>query len=75
MKQMANASLSLFDEQGDLVGMIHRPVSCDPVGAGRETVYLAREDARMANLVPMAMTAAVAMMASRPMMTAGAEAA
>jgi hypothetical protein len=74
MKQMADASLSLFDEQGGLVGTIRRPLSRDPVGPGRETVYLAREDAPMANLAPMATTGAM-VTASRPRMTAGAEAA
>jgi hypothetical protein len=32
----------LFDEAGRLVGTIERPIERIPVGAGRETVYLAR---------------------------------
>ena len=43
MKRAPDASLSLFDDQGALVGTIHRPVLNDPVGRGLETVYLARE--------------------------------
>jgi hypothetical protein len=70
LKMKLNAdALSLFDERGGLVGTILRPVSRDPVGPGRETVYLARGDARMVK------SATPATMASRPGMTEGAEAA
>jgi hypothetical protein len=75
MKQTTDASLSLFDEQGGLVGTIRRPVSRDPVGPGRETVYLAREDTPVASITTKATTEAGATMAGRPRMTAGAEAA
>lgn len=41
----------LFDECGNLIGVIERPVLVDPLGPGREKVYLARKtdhDARQA---------------------------
>ena len=38
----SGASLCLFDERGGLIGTIHRPVARDPLGPGRETVYLER---------------------------------
>jgi hypothetical protein len=41
-KLTMDATLPVFDEQGALLGTIHRPRSPDPVGPGRETVYLVR---------------------------------
>ena len=41
------ASLCVFDERGQLIGTINQPVEREPLGPGRETVYLARpRDAR-----------------------------
>ena len=34
--------LVLYDDRGTLIGTILRPLARDPLGAGRETVYLAR---------------------------------
>jgi hypothetical protein len=42
MSQTTGGSLCLFDERGSLIGRIERPVELDPLGPGRETVYLAR---------------------------------
>ncbi len=39
-------SLCLFDERGELLGTIDRPLRRDPLGPGRDTVYLARADER-----------------------------
>jgi hypothetical protein len=36
------ASLCLFDEHGQLIGTVNRPVERDPLGPGRETVYMAK---------------------------------
>ena len=44
MSQDTGGSLCLFDERGALIGTIDRPVQHDPLGPGRETVYLARAD-------------------------------
>jgi hypothetical protein len=38
----SGGSLCLFDERGTLIGIVQRPVARDPIGPGRETVYLAR---------------------------------
>jgi hypothetical protein len=38
----SDASLCVFDERGGLIGTIHRPLARDPLGPGRETVYLER---------------------------------
>ena len=40
--QKTGGSLVLFDERGTLIGTIERPLRRDPVGPGRESVYLAR---------------------------------
>ena len=45
----SGGTFCLFDDEGRLVGTITRPVAHDPVGAGRETVYLARASAANAN--------------------------
>jgi hypothetical protein len=42
MSQTTGGSLCLFDERGSLIGRIERPVELEPLGPGRETVYLAR---------------------------------
>jgi hypothetical protein len=42
----SGGTFCLFDESGRLVGTIERPVERNPVGAGRETVYLARASTR-----------------------------
>jgi hypothetical protein len=42
MTKDTGGSLCLFDEGGALIGTIDRPVERDPLGPGRETVYLAR---------------------------------
>jgi hypothetical protein len=39
------ASLCVFDDRGRLVGIIPHPAVRDPLGNGRETVYLARAQA------------------------------
>lgn len=36
----------VFDDRGRLVGTITRPVAREPLGAGREKVYLARPEQR-----------------------------
>ena len=36
------ASLCIFDERGQLIGTINRPIEREPLGPGRETVYLAK---------------------------------
>ena len=51
MTQTTGGSLCLFDDRGSMIGIIDRPVQRDPLGPGRETVYLARparEDERPA---------------------------
>ena len=35
-------TLCVFDDRGRLIGTITRPVAREPLGAGREKVYLAR---------------------------------
>ena len=47
MKQITGGSLCLFDERGTLIGTIERPLRRDPVGPGRDTVYLAKPDHNM----------------------------
>lgn len=42
MRNTTGASLRVFDERGALIGTIERPLSRDPLGPGRATVYLAR---------------------------------
>ena len=39
---ISSASLCLFDDRGRLIGTIRRPIERDPLGPGRETVYLER---------------------------------
>jgi hypothetical protein len=41
---ISSASLCLFDDGGRLIGTIHRPLARDPLGPGRETVYLERPE-------------------------------
>jgi hypothetical protein len=36
-----DASLAVLDDRGMLLGTIRRPLSPDPLGPGRETVYMA----------------------------------
>jgi hypothetical protein len=36
-----DASLAVLDDRGTLLGTIRRPLSPDPLGPGRETVYMA----------------------------------
>ena len=38
----AGREVRLYDHDGDLVGIIASPLAIDPLGGGRETVYLAR---------------------------------
>lgn len=47
-KVMRNSKeqVELYDERGRLIGVITRPVVKDPVGPGREKVYLARRAER-----------------------------
>jgi hypothetical protein len=42
MTQTTGGSLCLFDDRGTMIGTIDRPVQRDPLGPGRETVYLVR---------------------------------
>ncbi|MFI5231428.1 MAG: hypothetical protein ACHQSE_02835 [Gemmatimonadales bacterium] len=42
MTRTDGGSLCLFDERGRLIGVIDRPRRREPLGPGRETVYLAR---------------------------------
>jgi hypothetical protein len=42
MTSIMDASLRVFDERGRLVGTIQYPVCRDPLGPGRETVFLVR---------------------------------
>jgi hypothetical protein len=42
MVQTTGGSLCVFDDHGGLIGTIDRPVEREPLGPGRETVYLAR---------------------------------
>lgn len=44
MTQTNGGSLCLFDDSDRLIGTIDRPVRRDPLGPGRETVYLARPE-------------------------------
>ena len=44
MKRTTGGSLVLFDERGTLIGTIERPLRRDPVGPGRDTVYLERSE-------------------------------
>jgi hypothetical protein len=44
MSSTTGVSLRVLDECGRLVGTIQYPVVRDPLGVGRETVYLARID-------------------------------
>ena len=39
-----SGSLRVFDDGGQLIGTIERPVAGEPLGPGREKVYLARRD-------------------------------
>lgn len=39
-----SGSLTVFDDGGQLIGTIERPVAGEPLGPGREKVYLARRD-------------------------------
>lgn len=39
---VSGSSLCVFDEHGELIGTIFRPLARNPLGPGRETVYLAR---------------------------------
>ena len=40
MTQTNGGSLCLFDDRGRMIGTIDRPVQRDPLGPGRETVYM-----------------------------------
>jgi hypothetical protein len=42
MTETNGGSLCLFDDRGRMIGTIDRPVQRDPLGPGRETVYLVR---------------------------------
>lgn len=42
MTRTDGGSLCLFDERGRLIGTVDRPSQREPLGPGRETVYLAR---------------------------------
>ena len=42
MTRTDGGSLYLFDERGRLIGTVDRPSQREPLGPGRETVYLAR---------------------------------
>jgi hypothetical protein len=42
MTYTTDTSLRVFDEHGGLVGTIPYPLERDPLGPGRETVYLVR---------------------------------
>ena len=39
-------TLCVFDDRGRLIGTITRPVSREPLGAGREKVYLAQPESQ-----------------------------
>ena len=47
MTLTTGGSLCLFDERGSLIGTIDRPQEREPLGPGRETVYLARPTERV----------------------------
>lgn len=38
----SSATVCVFDECGGLIGTIHRPIVREPLGPGREKVYLER---------------------------------
>ncbi len=40
--QTSGGSLRVFDERGELIGTIDRPLQRDALGPGRATVYMAR---------------------------------
>ncbi len=44
MTKTNGGSLCLFDDSGRFLGTVARPVERDPVGPGRDTVYLERPD-------------------------------
>ncbi|MFI5310933.1 MAG: hypothetical protein ACHQQ3_06850 [Gemmatimonadales bacterium] len=43
MTLTSNQSLCVFDGRGALIGTIRRPLAGEPLGPGRETVYLERQ--------------------------------
>ena len=45
----SSGTYCLFDEAGQLVGTVERPVERQPVGPGREKVYLIRATLAPAN--------------------------
>jgi hypothetical protein len=42
MSYATDTALRVLDEHGELVGTIQYPLARDPLGPGRETVYLVR---------------------------------
>jgi len=46
LTRSTGGTLSVHDERGRLIGTIRSPVSREPLGPGRETVYLERPATR-----------------------------
>ena len=42
IRRSAGDEVRLYDHAGTLVGVIAAPIAAEPLGAGRETVYLSR---------------------------------
>ena len=42
----SGGTMCLFNDRGELIGTIAKPVARHPVGPGRETVFLTRVDAQ-----------------------------
>ena len=45
----SGGTFCLYDDEGRFIGTITRPIERQPVGPGRETVYLARPSVATAN--------------------------